>query len=488
MTEIIQRGKQQILFNYLPGRTFDFNKSVFARITNIRGNTNLDLNNKLVIRKIAEQVRVWSEDFRPLLRNTVIQDESNFVLIDPKHVDAEIYPLVFWCSNNKCQKVFDYSRNNQIPRTKICPTCNTGKLVQLRFIKTHKCGNIEPLTPPLCKNCRSNEIALDDRGSERFSNFRWRCLNCGQSQTVFPGKCTKCNLPHQNPSEQNMEIEVLRANRTFYAHSVTLINIPQKKYSSFFNTIDWYAISTAKYLGFENLVNININDYASHLGTTGRSTLSVSDIAFGQLLDALNNGRLSVKEYSDEIKRIQNQANPSIEDLKSEITIRSGIDNTLWEEAKYNIIDSIIPYELGTRQRLQENDAVKKASSLGISELNLIDNFPIIIASYGYSRIEYTPNNCQLNPFPSDREQGGRYPIFVDKVQADAILFKLNPIKVINWIRINGFEIELPNGTNEECSAKGYFIRLFHNVNVRKITWLSLINSSSLISNFDKSV
>lgn len=468
MTEIIQRGKQQILFNYLPGRTFDFNKSVFARITSIRGNTNLELNNKLVIRKIAEQTRVWSEDFRPLLRNNIIQDESHFVFIDPKHVDAEIYPLVFWCSNSKCQKVFDYSKSKSTPKTKICPRCNTGRLSQLRFIKVHKCGNIEPLTPPSCRNCGSNEIALDDRGSERFSNFRWRCLSCGQSQTVFPGRCTRCNLPHQNPSLQNMEIEVLRANRTFYAHSATLINIPQRKYSSFFNTTDWYVISTAKYLGFENLVNININDYANHLGTTGRSAFSVSDVAFGDLLDALNKGRLSIKEYSDEIKRLQNQANPSIEELKSKISEFSGIDNVLWEEAKYNIIDSIIPYELGSIKKMQEQDSVKKANSLGISELNLIDNFPIIIASYGYSRIEYTPDDCQLNPFPPDREQGGRYPVFVDKVQADAILFKLDPLKVISWLRINGFEIELPNGTNDECSAKGYFIRLFHNVNVHE--------------------
>ena len=40
----MNRGKQQILFNYLPGRTFDFEKvATIARIEKIRGKPRNDL-------------------------------------------------------------------------------------------------------------------------------------------------------------------------------------------------------------------------------------------------------------------------------------------------------------------------------------------------------------------------------------------------------------------------------------------------------------
>jgi hypothetical protein len=467
MPEKIERGKQQILFNYLPGRTFDFGKnSVAAKISHVRGVTFHELNNILIVRKIAEQASAWSEEYRPTLRNEVLLDESRFVIIDPKLVSSEIFPLVFWCSNSSCKKVFDFSRRVQLPHSRTCPSCHIGKLTQLRFIKVHKCGNIEPLTPPTCRICHSSEMALDDRGSERLSNFRWRCLNCNNVQSVFPGRCNRCTIPANDGGSQNMEIEVFRANRTFYVHTATLINVPQRKYDRFFNTIDWFVISTAKYLGLTALRDVKLDDYAGIIGNSGRMSSSVSEHAFGVLLDQLNKAEITIQQYTDEIRGLQSQANPTIEELKSEITERSGIDSDLWEEAKYNIIDSVIPYELGSAKSVQAPTALNKMNNLGITSLHLMDNFPIILASYGFSRLEYSPNDCQLNPFPPDREQGGRYPIYVDKVQADAIAFQLSHLKVINWLRINGFEITLPNGSNGICSAKGYFVQIFHNVNV----------------------
>jgi hypothetical protein len=40
----------------------------------------------------------------------------------------------------------------------------------------HRCGAIAPLIPPACRRCGNNfRMALDTRGSERLSNFRWVC-------------------------------------------------------------------------------------------------------------------------------------------------------------------------------------------------------------------------------------------------------------------------------------------------------------------------
>ncbi|MGC4036047.1 MAG: hypothetical protein QM764_08800 [Chitinophagaceae bacterium] len=473
MAETIERGKQQILFNYLPGRTFDFGKkSVVAKVEKVRGNVFHRLNNNLIIRKIAEQASAWHEDFRPALKDDVLHDESRFVIVEPTYVTAEMYPLVLWCSNNRCKKVFDFTRNRQLPRSKICPRCNAGRLAQLRFIKVHQCGNIEPLTPYPCRNCGSTEIALDDRGSERLSNFRWRCLSCQNTQPILGGRCGRCSWPGSNSGSQQMSIEIFRSNRTFYVHSATLINIPEKDYDGFFNLSDWYAISTAKYLRLAPLQNTRINEYAGNVGGSGNLSSAVSEAAFGTLLDRLNNGEITISEYTESIQKLRSQANPSVSDLKVQIQTESGIDSDLWDAAKYDIVDSIIPYEIGNVKEISTPDQVRKITDLGISRLTLIDDFPIIISSFGFSRLEAKPldNNrnplCYLNPFPADKEQGNRYPVFVDKVQADALLFQLDPLRVINWLRINGYDVQLPSGRNQESSIKGYFINLFHEVNI----------------------
>ena len=50
--------------------------------------------------------------------------------------------------------------------------------------------------------------------------------------------------------------------------------------------------------------------------------------------------------------------------------------------------------------------------------------------TYGYSRKESTPQDCRLNPFPSDQEHGGKFPIFVDSIKADAIVLSLDHLRV----------------------------------------------------------
>ena len=54
------RGKQQIMFNNLPGRTFDFERvATIARVTTIRGIQKTDLNIDIVLRRISEEARAW---------------------------------------------------------------------------------------------------------------------------------------------------------------------------------------------------------------------------------------------------------------------------------------------------------------------------------------------------------------------------------------------------------------------------------------------
>src|SRR6266478_903918 len=100
------RGKQQVLFNYLPGKTFDFRRiGAIARVSGIRGEPKTNLNATVLLRKVAEDARAWQPDLRPVLRDDVLADASRFIFIDPREVQSELFPLVFWCQNRACGRV-----------------------------------------------------------------------------------------------------------------------------------------------------------------------------------------------------------------------------------------------------------------------------------------------------------------------------------------------------------------------------------------------
>ena len=230
------RGKQQILLNYLPGSVFDFDRSsTIAQVTSIDGKENTELNVDLVVQAIKRYAAIWQEKlsgifFRP--------QPDLFVLLEPKKVFSKIYPKVLWCQNPACGRVFDYSNSNE-PLPSKCYECSQGQLIQLRWIKVHRCGNIEPLTPPhTCDNCKTaRQFSLDTGHSERVRDFLWVCKHCQQTSKVLSFYCRECNwkaLTGESNSElRRMSINLHRAGHTYYPHSVVMLNQPGSQMKAF---------------------------------------------------------------------------------------------------------------------------------------------------------------------------------------------------------------------------------------------------------------
>jgi hypothetical protein len=471
----MNRGKQQVLFHYLPNRTFDFEGvAAIAQITGIRGDPRTDLNIGVVLHRIAEEVGAWCEEFRPALRDNVLSQISNFILLDPKSIQSELFPKVLWCQNPRCGRVFDYRHRNSLPNQ--CPVCHQGKLIQLRFVKIHRCGTLKPLLPPVCRRCHnSNNMALDTRGSERISNFRWICRQCNDSQNVFGGYCNECQWP--DSSLRQMDIEVHRAGRTYYAHTTTLLNIPDRSLDGFFNITEWPAIAAAKFFGLPE-ANQKFTEYR-HVSSNPQNSQSIG--LSGTDLDALFSqqaeGKLSPNDVVREMQRLrerrqEEQNANSPEGIVQSLCERTGVPWPIWQNAGQEMIEATMPLEIGRPIELNITDTSNPnseiATQMGLSKVALVSDYPIITATYGFSRAEYQPNQCRLNPFPAHPDHGGKFPIFVDQVQADALLLSLNPDRVISWLERNGCNPVIPNGNDRYLSKRAYFFELLSNVSMRE--------------------
>nr|BDD46346.1 hypothetical protein 1 [Pseudomonadaceae bacterium] len=479
MPSSMTRGKNQILYNYLPERTIEFPKgAAIARITQILGTTPHDLNHDAVVRRIATEARAWREEWRPALRDQVLNDPNRFELIDPESARSELFPKVFWCQNRACGRVFDYSNSDRVPRA-TCTGCNDGQLVQMRFVKIHNCGHLEPLAAPRCNNCSagSTQMALDTRGSERMINFRWVCRDCGRQTGLFAGFCPACPTTMRR-EERVLDIQLHRAGKAYCAHTTTLLNIPHGQLQGLFARpeSDWAAQVAAKFLGLPEVASKRLTEMAGTAGSDiGSQGASVSAEALASLTARMQAGEITAEDMAFQIQQLTQQAqdrsavgDPS--ELRTKTVERTGVVASVWTGAGYDLLESILPDEGVTSDvstRGASDPTRKLASRLGFERLQLLSDFPIITATYGYSRSEYDPNRARLNPFPPDPRRGGKFPVFVDKVQADAIRIRLNGERLLGWLCANDCQPDIPHGTDQSLSVASYFVRLFDEAELR---------------------
>ena len=472
MPRTMNRGKQQILFNYLPNRTFDFGSvAAIARVVNVRGESRTDLNASVLLRRIAEESRAWQEEFRPALRDEVFCHTDRFVLLNPTSVQSELFPKVLWCQS--CGSIFDYRNRQHLPTQ--CSRCQ-GRLIQLRFVKIHRCGALQPLLPPACEKCRTaSHMYLDMRKSERISNFRWVCRQCNTSVVLFGGNCNECQWPDQ--SLRRMDIEVHRTGRAFYAHTTVLLNVPNRRFDKLFSIPEWPAIAAAKFLGMPEVAQQTLSDYgedSSFHHNIQNPGLSGDDL--DNLLRRQMSGELTSEDFVREMQLLrkqrqqeQNAYSPS--GVVQSLSRCTGVPWPVWENSGQEMLETVMPFETGNPTELNfENHSepsVHIARQMGLSRLTLVADYPIITATYGFSRAEYQPNLCRLNPFPPHPEHGGKYPIFVDQIQADALLLSLNPERVISWLERNGCRPDIPNGSDQQLTRRAYFVQLINDIYLR---------------------
>lgn len=474
----MSRGKQQVLLNYLPGKTFDFEKvPVIARVDRIRGVPRPDLNARLILRAVEEQARAWSDEHRPVFRE-LERAVDRFVLVEPRAVETAMYPLVFWCQNRRCGVVTE--EHDAVPRAATCAACRTGRLVQLRFVKVHRCGALEPLVAYECPKCHSRrQLALDNRGSEHISEFQWVCRSCGAATSVFGGKCRSCNWPGNDASLKNMSVEVHRAGRTYYPHYTVLLNQPGRELSSFLAVARWQSVAAAAFLGMPEVRGRRLVDFtasASAAQAVGQFTLSDEERARLQAGGVAPEtiAQLEQMQALLQASRQQAAAAGSPQGLADTLVRRTGVPWDSWERAGQEMLEAVMPVQSGNATELftqvvrYEPERTRDAAlRLGLASVMLATDFPITTATFGFTRTDYQPDACRLNPFPPDRDHGGRFPIFVDVVEADAVLLRLDHDAVTEWLAANGMRLAVPAGEDAALSRRACFVRLLDGVPLR---------------------
>jgi hypothetical protein len=267
-----------------------------------------------------------------------------------------------------------------------------------------------------------------------------------------------------------MSVDVHRAGSTFYPHYVTLLNQPGRKLSTFLELDYWQEITAATYLQFPEVAGKELLEFARFVSPDKKK-----ENAFN--LDELRSQGFS-EEQLDILRVMQVKNTDQADDPKQiadSLTERTGLSADVWKRAGQEMLEVVLPLQSGVVASLFEattenfSKARNAARRMGFGRVNLISDFPITTATFGYSRSDYRPGRCYINPFPPDQDHNSKFPIFVDMVQADAIMMKLDPDRVMRWLERNGQSVRLPSGNGDaSLLANAYFVQLFDNIELRE--------------------
>jgi hypothetical protein len=272
---------------------------------------------------------------------------------------------------------------------------------------------------------------------------------------------------------------VHRAAATYFPHQVVLLNQPGSEMSAFLATDRWQAIAAGRFFELPSAMGRRLVDFASTSSTAQPSIGGLADSDKAALrASGMSEDQVLQYERMQQIIHSGRQATAlatTPQAIANELVRDSGVAWEAWESAGQEMLEAVTPKENGATRSIigPTTGAPAEGEQLalgrvGLAELSLVTEFPITTAVFGYSRVDYIPDECFVNPFPADRDAGGKFPIFVNVTTADALLLRLDHNAVIGWLAANGMPVTVPPTGNRALAERASFLAIFNGVSLRQ--------------------
>lgn len=488
----MERGVSQLLFNYLPYRTVDWEDGLaIVQLGNVRFSAIWDEDRKTtLLQEIAESFDRWI--MRGGTKDPAFPDPrrepERYTVGAPDSIDAAVLQAALSCQ--RCgQLIFD--RRSQKQEKPACPHCESRRVHQIPFVFVHGCGELVPIEewmpatkknaetgaleptkhPIRCKQCQSGADLFIPGRSDRVKDMKVVCRKCNiEVLDRFTARCHRClkaftkegtyaaGEEHGGTIVSALAMRLARysASDTYYAQTLSILRLDKPRLASVDDSISsiLYQIlprsrrpdatvspsDSIKTLSERLKVAESIGDKAE----CARLLAKIAEIATGkgQGPAAAETGLLS-------------SVSPDLEKgIKESLAFRGTVTTVAAEEKARA--------EGGTSSLLTAEIATLKAS-IGIEELLYVDDLPIIAATYGYTRRDFEPTYeelgavlpVQIRSFPPIQKTAaqrlgridliGTVPILARECEHEGIFMSLNPERVIQWLGLHGITLPDPN-------------------------------------------
>jgi hypothetical protein len=446
------RGQTQVLFRHLPEAVFEHDDYGLCKVTQVAlGDT--EVNREALFNAMVDALAMWSTPgFAakfPDPRDPA--KRSNYAVGSPREVRFSPYPQTFICrSCARTARFADLVRRGSATSGR-CVACG-GAINRLRYVQAHNCGRLEELFVPLqgCPKGHGPEhLAFYDPG--RVKQARWYCGLCGtdiQALRMTPCKCAyNDSLPHGRQPEKFMKVVPTGDPSLYVPHTVAFINFPEETEERLKSAPDALALMLARTWGLlDATVGETLRERAN-LGTGGADNQTLVEMV--EALRKLDPQHKSVLEYDAHKRRPRGQGA-----IDRVARLLEGHESPLvgaprrWLIEHTTLLDktsisTTADVAAMLRRRGDQAGALdieaglqKARGLLGIREVRVVNDFPLALCAFGYTRTSRDPGRTVITPFPVDER--GKIPIFALSSETEALWFQLDPLRVVEWLVVNG--------------------------------------------------
>jgi len=107
-------------------------------------------------------------------------------------------------------------------------------------------------------------------------------------------------------------------------------------------------------------------------------------------------------------------------------------------DSRVTIPDLLARAETATVRTLYETTFPDALARAGLERVELIDRFPVLTAQFGYTRGPSTAGEGRLRTY---RDPKGDYSVYGELAQTEALLLRLDPLKVYAWLTTRGMPL-----------------------------------------------
>ncbi len=375
-----------------------------------------------------------------------------------------------------------------------CHRCGHSTLNEIPFVFAHADGTMVQLIPRVCPDHNLEYLVLE-RGYQK----RWRCKveGCNHAETISrslanqsimkrPDVANSIEEKTGKPPSPMMTLTNVSDKKLQVVHSISRIN-PTPNVEKFLAYEESLSTLLAIHLIYFNSQGKNISEITEIIRVLGQGTQAdqkeleqlIKTLEMSGLDEATINNILANRKQVQEsdaggpivanLRKALNQLSPSTKqllgDAKAERETRDRRENlTTAQENARTLREQLSDYAvIMDLDRKTLDDTVKDLGrinssfctnlqaagnlmrkSLGISQVTIIQDLPVLHLAYGYTRLSHQPEASVLWAFDrknfdlaGDEPKGNWIPMPVYKLATEALLFQFDAQRIVKWLHAN---------------------------------------------------
>ncbi|WP_020519352.1 hypothetical protein [Catelliglobosispora koreensis] len=415
-----KRSGTQVLFGFLPEQTADLQGRIWKTV-DWRDPKKVDVDETAIRRRLEEEIYGWNKD-RSAIATLNAVDLEVVEINGGRGVKVERFPNVFVCRSSNCRRV--ENRDDRDCR------CGQKRWEQVHFVGYHECGRLEQPLVPRCQ--QHDQVRMDFQPTIDASKIRFICPVCSKLlRQGFGFRRCPCGRKWDGRESEFMAYNVHRSTSVYTPQSFVLINPgTSKKLAEITESggprraLTWVLGGMAERHPSGRMHTAgSLVDQLVATGIERSIAEQMASVASGagQLAGEDDLGLMATAP----VERIHEAERAAVDIAVATFEGRSRIA----ELDRHGVPEQI--------RRTYRDDYPAAVARAGLDTVELADRFPVMRAVYGFTRGGSTPGQVNLNLFSS--KKGRR--VFADPQQSEALMFRLDPLRVGRWMRARGHAI-----------------------------------------------